>query len=200
MNAAQRNVADPAPLRIEHAPDAWPSHAPAVESLIRLYLDPALTIADIAKSLGLTCSQLIALTKLPLFIELLDEFEEATQERAARLVRCSIDLAARTFVRIAETADKPETARKAAGAIVRMHKDRARTTNRDRGPDTGNPPRGTGFEHRATDSLKESVASVAVAQTVRPPPTMVRIVPEDSDESDNADASNPTHRNHSRDF
>ena len=54
------------------------------------------------------------------FLALAEEYAAMQEARAAYLARCASEVAARNFIRIVETCDRPETCRKAAGAIVRM--------------------------------------------------------------------------------
>lgn len=196
MTAAPHTFIDPSDPSVPHAADPWPADSPTFETILHLYLDPALTIGDIALSLGVSCATLIGLTKHPRFIELLDEFEQASEERAARLARCGLDLAARTFVKVAQSADKPETARKAAGAIVRLHKDASRAppaaldAGSRRPPETALPQSTADREQAIASAGSNSVThaggrgertpspAAAGARPVRPPPRPARDTPQ----------------------
>lgn len=91
-----------------------------IETFLTLYLDESLTLADIAFTLGLSITETLARTTEPDFLKLLETYTAAQDKRAEVLARANRATAARTFSRLAETCDKPETARKAAGEIIRM--------------------------------------------------------------------------------
>jgi hypothetical protein len=111
-----------------HRPPSAPSHAAGpkpqadspLERFLSLYLDETLTLADIAFTLGLSITETLARTTEPDFLKLLETYTAAQDKRAEVLARANRATAARTFSRLAETCDKPETARKAAGEIIRM--------------------------------------------------------------------------------
>ncbi len=134
------------------------------ERLLALYLDPTLTVADIAFTLGLSIPDLLELVERDEFKALFEQYAAAHEARAAALARVGLDLAARTFLRIAQTCDKPETARKAAGALVRLRTADSpnRATNSLKEP-----------ARLAADSPKESVPSAAAPRPAphrrRPP-------------------------------
>ncbi len=129
------------------------------ERLITLYLDPDLTLADMAFTLGLSIPELLDLTERDEFKALLERYADAHRRRAAYLADAALVAAARTFSRLAETCDKPETARKAAGALVRMsHPPPADSPQESVPRATDSPSEGNRCRApRATDSPQESV-------------------------------------------
>jgi hypothetical protein len=90
------------------------------ERFLALYLDETLTLADIAFTLSISIIEALARTEDPEFVKLLETYTAAQEKRNEALARANRATAARTFARLAEYSDKPETARKAAGDIIRM--------------------------------------------------------------------------------
>ncbi len=114
----------PTPSPQDSSPKTQPVPSPQADSplerLLSLYLDETLTLADIAFTLSLSITETLARTSDPEFLKLLEIYTAAQEKRAEFLARAGRATAARTFARLAEYSDKPETARKAAADIIRM--------------------------------------------------------------------------------
>lgn len=108
------------------APRTEPARTPSTQDspdyLLSLYIDERLTIADIAFTLNISISETLARLAAPEFLRLLENYTAAQERRSAALIRSYRVVAARTLAKLAESADKPETARKAAVELLRMQK------------------------------------------------------------------------------
>lgn len=107
-------------LRTE--PARTPSTQDSPDYLLSLYIDERLTIADIAFTLNISISETLARLAAPEFLRLLENYTAAQERRSAALIRSYRVVAARNLAKLAESADKPETARKAAVELIRMQK------------------------------------------------------------------------------
>lgn len=90
------------------------------EKLLEHYLDERMTIADIAFNIGRTIAETLEALRSPGFLTLAENYAATQARRAAFVARCALETAARSYIRLAKTCDKPETTLRAAGAIVRM--------------------------------------------------------------------------------
>ncbi len=79
-----------------------------------------MSISDIAFTLSKPIAETLTILEDPEFVALLEHFTRAHEARAALLARWGMEAATRTFTRLSEFIDHPETARKSAGALVRI--------------------------------------------------------------------------------
>lgn len=124
-------LADPPPPQLTTAPSHTHSPAPTPDSQLPTphpdtavvlldYLNPELTIVKVAVKHKLSFEQLTELIESPKARRMLARLQEAEQRRAEIIIAHSQPAAVQALVR-ALSAKSPETARKAASALLRMH-------------------------------------------------------------------------------
>lgn len=94
---------------------------PSDEALLADYLDPALTIPQIAADNAISIPDFVAWLRRPHIAEFLEQYEQVCTDRSRRLMAAAGPAAVATTVNCLSAGSK-ETARRAASALMRVIK------------------------------------------------------------------------------
>lgn len=157
-----------------------PIPLPLLNRLLTLYTTHANSFNDFCRELDLSMLELLDLLEHPDVTRALERLAHASETRAKLLARLTNDSAVSALIDLMDTTDKPETRRKAAGAILRHGKPPAKSAKReirDALPLPLGEGRGEGHQlrpdpsPRATDpDAASAVESVRSYQTTSEPP------------------------------